>query len=105
MAGFNPTNTFIVKVEHKRIVFVRTDTDRFFQIAHHQLIIDGSGDGNDGLIPKAEPISKEHLADLLAKYGVETSPCFGIKGKAPMKKRRLLSSQKKPKKEEVAFDA
>jgi hypothetical protein len=81
MSALNTTNTFIVKVGGKRIVCVRSDTNRFFQIAHHSLL-------TDGLVPRAEPVSKEKLADLISKYGISSLPFCRVKGRASTKKRR-----------------
>ncbi|MGH9979637.1 MAG: hypothetical protein ACRD8Z_27925 [Nitrososphaeraceae archaeon] len=86
MSDLNTTNTFIVKVGDKHIVCVRTDTNRFFQIAHHRLL-------TDGLVPRAEPISMEKLADLISKYGISKLPYYRVKGRASIKKRRREVSQ------------
>ena len=87
MSGLNTTtNTFIVKVRDKHIVCVRTDTNRFFQIAHHRL-------RTDGLVPRAEPVSMEKLANLISKNGISNLPFFQVKGRASTKKRRREVSQ------------
>ena len=104
MPNTRTTDTFVVKLGDKRTVCVRTDTGRFFQIAHHRLLTDGNVDGNDGLVSRAEPISSEQLADLIEKYGIVKQFSFRIKGMAS-NKRVLSSSQMRiSNKEETISD-
>lgn len=76
-------DTFIVRPTDKNIVFIRTESGRFFKISNRQI-------RTDGLVPKAVKVSPSYVAELVARFGVKPR----VRGKA--------SNIRRFKKEEAA---
>ena len=88
-------NAFFVRLPNKVIVFVRTDTGRFFKISDCLIDTDGHIDENDGLVPGAIEVRAQNVAELYARFGVQqTLP-------PRTKTKRKASKIKKLRKEEA----
>lgn len=61
-----PTDSFSIKVDNKHYWFVRTEK-HWFDFTNRQILTDGSIEDNDGLVPIAEVVSSEYVAELVAK--------------------------------------
>lgn len=68
------SNLFIVRPRIKDIVFIRTESGRFWKISNKQIITDRHIDENNGLIPKAVQVSASCVAELYARFGVNPKP-------------------------------
>lgn len=67
------TDTFIVRPGNKRIVFVRTESGRFFKISNRRIKA-------DGLVPKAVEESASYVAEHYARFGVNPTVKAKVSG-------------------------
>jgi hypothetical protein len=81
--GAITSNYFKVRPGNKDIVFIRTESGRFFKIsskATRRIKTDGHIDENNGLVRKAVQVPSSYVAELYSRFG--SKPKVKGRGKA-----------------------